>query len=153
MNPLPSLRIDQYFVDELRVKVNPKFRESKETPESKLTASLSIKRKGSLPEFMIVIELEVNGAAEDFHVNPYYVFLKITGYFSFIEGTGEPVIERMIALNGPAILYGIARGIVAQATGNCVHDKFILPTVNFVEVTKEKARTKKNARIKKNDHS
>jgi preprotein translocase subunit SecB len=52
----------------------------------------------------------------------------------------------MIGLNGLSILYGVARGVVAQATANCPHGKFILPSVNFIELMKSKAkesRTKK----------
>jgi len=47
----------------------------------------------------------------------------------------------MIGLNGLVILYGTARGIVAQATANCLHGKFILPSVNFVELVKKKAQS------------
>lgn len=144
MNPSPpSLKIDQYFVDEVHIRVNPQYREPKKAShEAKLTALIGIKRRGKLPEFMINIEVEVNKSEADFRVNPYYIFLKITGFFSFTEGTDEQTIERMIPLNGPAILYGIARGVVAQATGSSIHDKFILPTVNFVEVTKRQAKKK-----------
>ena len=139
----PSLKIDQYTVDEIHVRVNPEYREPKKgAREAKLTASIGIKRRGKFPEFMISIELEVNKSEADFKANPYYIFLKITGFFSFNKGTDEQTIEKMIQLNGPAILYGIARGVVAQATGSSLHDKFILPTVNFVEATRERAEKK-----------
>ncbi|NOY64146.1 MAG: hypothetical protein GXO97_01905, partial [Nitrospirae bacterium] len=66
--------------------------------------------------------------------------LKLNGFFSFPEGTEEETIKKMIGLNGLVILYGTARGIVAQATANCLHGKFILPSVNFIELVKKKAQ-------------
>ncbi|OPY00747.1 MAG: Preprotein translocase subunit SecB [Syntrophorhabdus sp. PtaB.Bin047] len=150
----PSLKIDQYFVDEIHVKANPEYQEPKKgTHEAKLTASMNVKRRGKLPEFMITIELQVNKSEADFKANPYYVFLRITGFFSFAKGTDEQMIEKMIPLNGLAILYGIARGVVAQATANSMHEKFILPTVNLVEATKEQVGKKvvKGSSRKKTD--
>ncbi len=81
------------------------------------------------------------------------MFLRITGFFSFAKGTDEQMIEKMIPLNGLAILYGIARGVVAQATANSMHEKFILPTVNLVEATKEQVGKKvvKGSSRKKTD--
>ncbi len=151
----PSLKIDQYFVDEIHVKANPEYQEPKKgTREAKLTASMNVRRREKLPEFMITIELHVNKSEADFKANPYYVFLKITGFFSFAKGTDEQTIEKMIPLNGLAILYGIARGVVAQATANSMHEKFILPTVNLVEATKEQAkkRVTKNKSKKETAH-
>jgi hypothetical protein len=52
------------------------------------------------------------------------------------------MIEKMIPLNGLAILYGIARGVVAQATANSSNEKFILPTVNLVEATRNRSGRK-----------
>ena len=45
----------------------------------------------------------------------------------------------MIGLNGPAILYGVARGVVAQATANCRYGKFVLPAMNFVKARRRKS--------------
>lgn len=139
----PSLNIDQFFVEEIHVKANPAYREQKKPAhETKLEASMSIKRKEKFPEFMVSIELDINKSEKDFKTNPYCIVLKIIGFFSFVKGTDEQTMERMIRLNGSAILYGIARGVVAQATCNSIHDKFILPTVNFVEITEKQTKKK-----------
>ena len=47
--------------------------------------------------------------------------------------------------------YGLARGEVAQVTSNGMHGKFILPSVNFVELAKAeaKAKVKKKKSLKK----
>jgi preprotein translocase subunit SecB len=145
------LNIDEYFVEEVRVRTNPDYVESgREQRAGQIKVALSIKKKGAEPEFMISMKLEVNKAKRAFEVSPYHVFLDIAGYFSFQEGTDQDTMDKMIGFNGPAVLYGVARGIVSQMTANCRHGKFVLPTVNFVELLKkqsdEKRQKKKPAR-------
>jgi preprotein translocase subunit SecB len=135
------LNITDFFVDELKVRINHEYKKSgKEIAD--VTTSIGIKRKAKEPEFMINMTVELNKSKEAFAKAPYYIYLDIVGFFSFIEGTDEETMSKMIGLNCPAIIYGVARGIVAQATANFRHGKFVLPTVNFVEAMK-KAQSKK----------
>jgi hypothetical protein len=50
----------------------------------------------------------------------------------------EDIVERAITLNGISILYGIARGIISQVSGQTVVGMIVLPTVNFIEYFREK---------------
>jgi preprotein translocase subunit SecB len=142
---LALLNFDEYFVEEVYVKANPKF-EKKDWNEGAIAISFDIKRKEMEPNFMIPMAIKLNHAKKDSLNAPYQIILRITGFFSFPKGTDEETIHKMIGLNGLSILYGVARGVVAQATANCPHGKFILPSVNFIELMKSKAkesRTKK----------
>ncbi|GBD99038.1 protein-export protein SecB [bacterium BMS3Abin07] len=142
------LDIDEYFVEELTVKSNPQYvKEASEGGE--VGISFDIKRKGKEPLFMISMSIKINKSKETFSLVPYRLSLKINGFFSFPEGTDEETIKKMIGLNGLVILYGIARGVVAQATANCLHGKFILPSMNFVELVKKKAHPSKKPSHKK----
>ena len=135
------LDIDEYFVSELIVKENPKYK-PKKVYEGKTKIAYNIKRKGSDPLFMINMAIQVGNPKNMIEQDPYYTSLKLTGLFRFLKETDENTIAKMIHLNGPSILYGIARGVVAQATSNCVHGKYILPTINFIELTKRKSAKK-----------
>jgi len=141
---LAQLNIEEYFVEELRVKANPDYRGG-EGHEGTVSVSFNIKRKGTEPLFMIPMVINVNKTKKAFETSPYQIVLKITGLFSFKEGTDEETIKKMINLNAPAMLYSIARGIVSQATAQSLHGKFILPTVNFVELIKKKQKKKTSA--------
>jgi len=46
----------------------------------------------------------------------------------------------MIAPNGLAILYGIARGTVTHMTGCSRFGKIVLPSVNFIELIRRKGQ-------------
>lgn len=45
----------------------------------------------------------------------------------------------MIAPNGLSMLYGVARGVVANATAMSWHGKFVLPSLNLIEIIKRKS--------------
>jgi preprotein translocase subunit SecB len=142
---LGLLNFEEYFVEEIYVKAKPKF-EKKGRNEGEIAISFDIKRKDMELRFMIPMEIKLNHSKKDSFNAPYQVILKITGFFSFPKGTDEETIHKMIGLNGLSILYGVARGVIAQATANCPHGKFILPSVNFIELMKSKMkrpRTKK----------
>jgi len=56
----------------------------------------------------------------------------IEGRFSLPPDTPDEVIAQLVPLNCFAMLYGVARGIVAQATGLTPDGCVWLPSVNFV---------------------
>jgi len=138
---LAQLDINEYFVEEIRVKANPDYSGGPDH-EGAVSVSFNTKRKGTEPVFMIQMVININRTKKAFERAPYQIVLKITGFFTFKEGTDEETIKKMISLNAPAILYSIARGIVSQATAQSLHGKFILPTVNFVELLKRKQKKK-----------
>jgi len=58
----------------------------------------------------------------------------VWGVLHFADDVDDAERERRVFLNGPVILHGLLRGVVASATGSCAGGPFILPTVNYVEV-------------------
>ena len=142
---LAQLNLDEYFLGDISVKTNPEF-EKRDQTLGEIGISFDIKRKDMERHFMITMAISLNHAKKTFSKAPYQILLSITGFFSFSEGTDEETIHKLIGLNGLSILYGAARGAVAQVTANCRYGKFILPSVNFVELLKlkaKKSRTKK----------
>ena len=136
----PPLEIQDYFVEDIAVRANPGFDTKKGGAGTGLNFSFDIFRKGKAPAFMILMSIKAGNLSKETMNSPYAVRLTIRGFFSFFPGTPEEVIDKTIGLNGLSILYGVARGVVAQATANGPHGKFLLPTVNFIEVLKQKAK-------------
>jgi preprotein translocase subunit SecB len=140
------LNIKEYFVDEISVRTNHDFAK-KDVSTSVVNVDFEIKRSNANPlEFMIPMTIEVNNQETSFSVAEYLVVLKLTGFFCFVEGTDEEIINKMIGPSGLSILYGVARGVVAQVTGNSWHGKFILPSMNFIELMKGKAQAIETAK-------
>jgi len=67
--------------------------------------------------------------------------LKLAGFFALPEGLDEKARISMHAQNAPSILYGVARQIVAETTGNGPWGKVFLPTMNFVAAAEGKTGT------------
>lgn len=143
-----QLNITDYIVDELTVRGNDNYQKPEREKEGEINIGFTVKRKGKEPLFMLTMTIELNKSKQAFTANPYYVFLKIRGFFEFVKETDEETMQKMIGLNGLAMLYGIARGVVAQATANGAHDKFILPSMNFVELIKNSMAAESEPRKK-----
>jgi len=69
--------------------------------------------------------------------------VEVQGRFEVVPELAEGPKSRMVGLNAPSILHGLARGLVASATGLCVGGPFIIPTVNFVAWWRRRLKTKR----------
>jgi len=83
---------------------------------------------------------------------PYEFRLHLWGVFSFEPDTPQEKQEYIIHMSGPAMLYGIARGIIAQATALGPHGKYTLPSINFIELMEREAK-KANKTPNSGDHA
>jgi len=66
------------------------------------------------------------------------VEIEIEGIFNLSEDVSDELMKKLVPFNCLAILYGIARGIVSNITGNTSGGKFILPAINFYEAIEKK---------------
>lgn len=138
-----QLNLNDYFIDEFSFAANRDHTAGSEASGT-LNIDFDIKRSGDDPlDFMITLVVDINPLDEDFARGDYRVHVKLSGFFSFTEGTDEVMINSMIAQNGLSMLYGVARGTVADATATSWHGKLVLPGVNFIEVIKRKAEAGK----------
>jgi preprotein translocase subunit SecB len=135
----PPLDVRRYYVEELIFRALREY-DAGRTMSSAIDVDFNVQQDEVAPlayRITMRIQLAPNGYTEEENA-PYSIDFSIVGDFTFAEGTADEVAQRMIYINGPSILFGIARGITGQATGASKHGQFVLPTVNFVEI--EKAR-------------
>jgi preprotein translocase subunit SecB len=88
--------------------------------------------------FLVPLSIRVNRRRQDFTRFGYAVDVSIFGYFSIEGDIDDDTAHQMINLNAPSILYGIARGIVAQGLSLTRAGKIILPSINFVELLRQR---------------
>lgn len=137
---LALLELDQYYIDEFSLEVNPSYPPTEEQ-EIDLDIDFEIGRADDgLPHFEVKLIIDVNASEERFRSCAYRIRLLVSGYFHFSEGTDEGQINRLILPNGLSILYGIARNTISQSTGVSRFGRFLLPSVNLIEVIKDKAK-------------
>jgi preprotein translocase subunit SecB len=75
-----------------------------------------------------------------------HLLMDLQGTFTFLHDTPSETQAKMIGLNGPAILYGIARGIVGALTGFSSGRRRMLPSVNVVDLVERKDRQRARSR-------
>lgn len=135
------LRLDEFFVETLNINVPfqpiQKVGERRgPIPEVEIS---SIRRVPNQLRFLVSLDIRLIWNQEaDASAAHASVHLRVVGFFSFEPETDEHQAHHMISLNAPAILYGIARGIVAQTLALTTLQKVILPSVNFVEVMRQR---------------
>lgn len=141
---ISSLQLNNYFVEELSVRGNPAF-EPVGADRNPGQLSCSVDMAKGIEEddgnYRIGITVAVRPAASRPSLDPYEISLRVVGFFSFLPAPDmkSEDKDRMATLNGSSILYGLARGLVAQTTGVGEFGKYFLPGVNFVELLKNKA--------------
>jgi len=140
-----QLNLNDYYIDEFSFVANRDHVPS-ETVCGTIDVDFEISRNADKPlDFMIYLRVDVNPREEDFQKCDYRIHLKLTGFFSFAEGTTEDRISNMIAPNGLSMLYGVARGFVGNATATSWHGKFVLSSLNLNEMIKRKAEVASKA--------
>lgn len=139
---IAQLQLNNFFVDFLSVKTNPSFdpkvKEGLIAGKINCATAIGIPKDGAQVPYRVILDVSIDPASEKPALEPYEVKIKIVGFFSFKGEMTNDQKEKMLSLNGASILYGAARGIVAQTTGVGVFEKYILPAVNFVEMSKQK---------------
>lgn len=137
---LADLRLDDVVVESLVIRTNtdgpPDPRAHDLVPEPAVT--LDILRVKDELKFLMPFRVRMNTSKSDFRRFGYSLDLKLLGFFSFEAGFDEHQAGHMIHASGPPILYGVARGIAAQALALTVAGKMLLPSINFVEIMRRR---------------
>lgn len=93
------------------------------------------------PERYHVILLTVSaGKAKALKGIPYEFRIQVYGIFTVSPHLDEESQYRLLHLNGPAILYGIARSAIGTVTALGRKDKYILPSINILDIFKRQHR-------------
>jgi preprotein translocase subunit SecB len=142
------LNFHDYFISELTVKANPAFDSKlRQQDQIPLSVKLEIKDKKNDPkQCLLQLEYTLGNQKNNLAGCPYYISIHISGFFQIVNDFDENKIFELKHLNAPAILYGIARGIIAQNVASAQHGKFILPSINFLALLKQKKQPAKKVK-------
>lgn len=148
--PPPPLDVIAYYVDEFTLRTFTEF-DNERAGSGDFSIDFDYQQDENDPRhFRIAMSIRFAEHGYVAEENPQYsVTLKLKGYFSFVEGTPDEVMHRMIDVNGSSILYGLARGYVGQATSAAANGQFLLPAVNFLALVNAREEQRKAAAIEK----
>ena len=139
MDQQVPLQLESFFVESLTYRAREGFDIKLPPLEQVDVKSDSFQLKVALNRFMVrlwvkVSQKEGSNARCDLD-------LRLVGFFVLAEGLDKPMQLAMHGQNAPSILYGVARQIVAETTGNGPWGKVFLPTMNFVTAAEGRTGT------------
>jgi len=150
MSAKSPLQLKDYRLLKLMVEANDSFisKEDKEVT-FEIDCDFDVYKAKIGLSFKIPLSLKVKAKKNRKYCNIKKIEILIEGIFDLSQDAQKELVTRVIPFNCLAILYGIARGIIAAVTGNIQGEQFILPTVNFNEIIKKKAQAQKKEEEKK----
>src|SRR6266487_3985088 len=129
---LSPLQLEHYFVVESHVTGSREFNaaEPADVHAEDILVVPEIKPTEQERRWEVTLRVQFTPGPE---VNtPYFFTLELVGFFRADESYLAERLERLVATNGPTILFGIAREVVRNLTGHGPHPPMILPTASFV---------------------
>jgi preprotein translocase subunit SecB len=127
------LQLDDSWVNRLEFRAGAGVNEDDEEDSSLPRLSWEIKKSSEEPSYLITLRIVSNTPR-------FHLLLDMSGTFSFLDNAADETQQRMISINGPAILYGVARGIVAGISGLTPVRRQLLPSVNVVALVERRER-------------
>lgn len=144
---ISPMQLNNYFVEEISIKENPAFDSSPDVERHIGTINCALNFAKGIDvadHFKVQMIVSVEPSTIPPALDPYQISLTVVGFFSFPPGTSQMSDfdkDKLVSLNGSSILFGLARGLVAQATGIGQYGKYLLPPVNFLELWQKKQST------------
>ena len=137
------MSLDDCFVKSLTIETNAIIRPDKSADRQPAKVNIAIEHtilRNDQHPLQFLIPLGIAVTWEEPHESTYKkVAIELQGFFSFPVGTAEEEIQQYVPVLCLTNLFGIARGIIAQATGNCAEGAFYLPLVNLAELLQQVA--------------
>lgn len=131
--PQPLLNFLDYKPARLKIEPVVAYRPD-QRQEAQIETTFSVARADADPQrFGLVLSCRFYTATDDQNL-PYETEFALLGEFWSLQELREGAIPARVANNALMLLYGVARGIVGQATAGGVHGRFVLPTVVFDEL-------------------
>ncbi len=137
---LASLQLDRYLVADLAFKCNA-MAVTKKDKLATPTIGINFDVKENTEDtnlFLLDMIIDVNEGQEFMRFETYQIHLHIMGWFYFTAKLNQETKAKMLATNASAMLYGVARTVVANLTGSLGPERHILPALNLLAVIKAK---------------
>lgn len=144
---LSPLQLNRYFITRLDIIALREYAVKKPVSYdfNNLQSDVKISKDKKKPG-IFQVSLMLKHAPQAVENLPYSFSIQIIGFFEVHPQWPKEKIDELVRINGPAVLYGIAREIIAQNTGRGPWGSLLLPTVNFLPESTNKTKIRKRAK-------
>jgi preprotein translocase subunit SecB len=129
---LSPLQLEHYFVAESHVTASRQFKSDEPAAIRAENIEIDHQVKPTAENRQWEVNLRVQFTPGPEVNTPYFFTIELVGFFRADATYLPDRLERLVATNGPTILFGIAREVVRNLTGHGPHPPMILPTASFV---------------------
>ena len=146
-------QLDDYQIESVAVILNDKYDGKLPSHTCDISATLtSAPHIKDANKYLLTLELFVRPKKDhEKEFYPYNISIKGRAFFTFKDPCPRSDANKILRLNGQSILFGLLRAQVAQITAQSVHGKFLLPTMNFMELETAAQKTGAVHATKKQD--
>lgn len=123
-----QINLENYIVDYINYKINEDYRGENDSLDIKISFDHSIEIDEILNKARIKIGCYI---FKDFKQAPFNLDLSITGYFKYDSECSIEEVEKLILINGIAILFPYLRAMITTITSNSGYLPIIIPTINI----------------------
>ena len=90
--------------------------------------------------YHVILLMVSAGKAKALKGIPYEFRIQVYGIFTVSPQMDVESQYRLLHLNGPAMLYGIARSAIGTVTALGRKEKYVLPSINILDISKRQQR-------------
>jgi preprotein translocase subunit SecB len=102
-------------------------------------------------KYTVEIILKISPLTDQEVYLPYEIALILQGIFLFEEGMEDEEIGYHLNISCTSMLYGVARNIIHQLTGQSSYGAIIIPAVQFSKIAGENQKVSKDSKVNKGE--
>jgi preprotein translocase subunit SecB len=134
-----GLRLEDYYIEALKVRANDAFdRKAGRIEYDIVPKAQFFTLKDNPNRHQLFLALDTKGKPGKPRLNPYQIHISARAFFETDDGLPQEDKDRLILLNGSAILVGLLRAHIAQVTALSRYSTLLLEPINLVEALKPK---------------
>jgi|GEM_PF-3264930 len=152
---LSPLQLSSFHLIHFSVDVNENYKHFKDSEaEYDIGTEFDVLKANDKLLFRVPLVFHICAKAGNSGCRIKRLDMKVEGIFVLPEDLSEDMVQKLVPFNCLAILYSLSRGLILSITGNIPGGSFLLPTLDFTsiireKILKEKAKTTKNTIVKK----
>lgn len=128
---LSDLKLERCFFSKIHIEATPaEISHSKNGIFETNTEIVPVKEKEHSRQVTLTVRLASVAGSEP---SPYVGELKVVGIFQVAPEYPAEKQETLVAVNAPAVLYGMAREMISNITARGPYPIVCLPTVTFID--------------------
>jgi preprotein translocase subunit SecB len=136
---LSPLQLNSFHLIHLSIDANENYKLYKDSEaEYDIRTDFDVLKVSGKQLFRVPLTFHIAAKAHNSGCRIKRLDVKVEGIFVLPEDMAGDMVQRLVPFNCLAILYSLSRGLILSITGNIPGGAFLLPTLDFTSIIKEK---------------